>query len=551
MTIQEALNLAVQHHNAGRLDQAEQLYRQILQTAPNQAETLHLLGVLKQQRGEVGLCVELIARAISIKPAVAVFHSNLAEAFRRLNLLDEAEAAARRAISISPDFLSAHANLAAIQSSRGQFDAAEQSLRRALQINPRDAGSMSALCGVLKDLGRVAEAIQAGRQAVALLPEDAVAHNNLAAALQADNQLAAAEAEYRKAVELHSGFVEAIDNLGTILYRQGNLRAAMVEWQRALALAPQAPGALWNLALAYIATGDWERGWPLFESRLSIGPSRMYFREYPGIPQWDGFDLKGKSILLFPEQGYGDVIQFARFIPVLAQRGARVIVHMPAEMVELMKLVPGVSQVVGPADQMPAFDTYRALMSVPLVLKVTPNSVPTNIPYFQPDESRRTQWKDRLAQYSEGKRIGIVWSGRPTHRDDARRSIALRELAPLAAIEGIQLISLQKGAAVEQLRSVPFADRIVNLDSELHDFADTAAAIANLDLVIAVDTAVAHLAGALGKPVWLLIASAPDYRWMLEREDSPWYPTMKIFRQKQPGDWTEVIARVSAKLTQI
>lgn len=551
MTLQEALNLAVQHHNAGRLDQAEQLYRQILQSAPNQAETLHLLGVLKQQRGEVGLSIELIARAIAIKPAVGVFHSNLAEGLRRLNLLDEAEAAVRRAISIAPDFAGAHSNLAAIQSSRKQFVDAEQSLRRALQIDPRDAGVLSALCGVLKDLGRAAEAIEAGRHAVALAPADPVAHNNLAAALQEDAQLAAAEQEYRKAVQLHPGFVEAIDNLGTILYRQGNLQAAMEHWQQALQLSPQAPGALWNLALAYIATGDWQRGWPLFESRLTIGPSRMYYREYPGIPQWDGFDLKGKSILVFPEQGYGDVIQFARFIPILAQRGAKVIVHLPAELVELIKLVPGVATIVGPDDPMPPFDTYRALMSLPLVMKTTASTVPANVPYIQVDQPRYSHWKARLAQFAGKKKVGIVWSGRPTHRDDARRSIALTQLAPLAAIEGIQLISLQKGAAAEQLREVSFADRIVNLDPELHDFAQTAAAIENLDLVIAVDTAVAHLAGALGKPVWLLIASAPDYRWMIDREDSPWYPTMKIFRQKQPNDWGDVIARVAAQLRQL
>jgi tetratricopeptide (TPR) repeat protein len=357
-----------------------------------------------------------------------------------------------------------------------------------------------------------------------------------------------AEAEYRKAIQLDPKFFAAMDNLGTIIYRQGDLKAAMTWWEKAVSIAPDYAGAVWNRAIGTLALGDFERGWPMFEYRLTNGPSRVYYREYPGIPPWTGFDLRGKSILLYPEQGYGDVIQFARFIPVLADMGAKVILHMPSEMIELMKRVPGVSRVVGPDEELPGFDTYRALMSLPMVLKTTLSSLPGKIPYIEPDAARDAQWKERLAPYAGTRKIGIAWAGRPTHRDDARRSMSLSRLAPLADVPGISLFSLQKGDAANQLREVPFGSRIIDLQDQIPDFADTAAAIANLDLVIAVDTAVAHLAGAIGKPVWLLIATAPDYRWMLDREDSPWYPTMRLFRQKTRDDWDEVILRVRDEL---
>jgi hypothetical protein len=217
-------------------------------------------------------------------------------------------------------------------------------------------------------------------------------------------------------------------------------------------------------------------------------------------------------------------------------------------MIELIKLVPGISQIVGPDDPMPRFDTYRALMSLPLALKIRSNGVPHDVPYIQVDAERMNRWAERFEPYKGKRKIGLAWSGRPTHHDDARRSIRFDLLAPLLQSPDTAFFSLQKGPALDQLTSSTYGDQVVNLDQSLSDFAETAAAIAHLDLVITVDTAVAHLAGALGKPVWTMLAAAADYRWMLDREDSPWYPTMRLFRQKSNDDWTEVIARVNQAL---
>jgi tetratricopeptide (TPR) repeat protein len=548
MTLLDVINQGIRYHNAGQLDQAEHLYLRVLQQSPNNPDALHLLGVLYQQRGQLGVSIEMIARAIAAKPDASLFHSNLAEALRRLNLLEEAEAAVRRAVTIDPTLAAGHANLGVILHAQHRNDDAEVALRRALELDPNKGQAMVALCSVLKEQGRLDEAIEVGQRAVTRFSDQPAAHNNYAAVLEVKGSLAQAEAAYRKAIQLDPRFFAAMDNLGTILYRQGDLKSAMTWWDKALSIAPDYAGALWNRAIATLAMGDFERGWEMFEMRLTSGPSRMYYREYPGIPPWTGFDLRGKSILLFPEQGYGDVIQYARFIPVLAEMGAKVILHMPSEMIELMKRVPGVWRIVGPDEDLPKFDTYRALMSLPMVLKTTLKTVPNQVPYIQLDPQRDAQWKQRLAPYAGTRKVGIAWAGRPTHRDDARRSMALSRFAPLADVPGITLFSLQKGDAAAQLRDAPFGSRIIDLQDQLPDFADTAAAIANLDLVIAVDTAVVHLAGALAKPVWALLATAGDYRWMLDREDSPWYPTMRLFRQKNRDDWDPVISRVRDEL---
>jgi len=261
-------------------------------------------------------------------------------------------------------------------------------------------------------------------------------------------------------------------------------------------------------------------------------------------PQWDGSDLAGKTILLFCEQGTGDVIQFIRYAPMVAARGARVIAYCDNPLKSLLTGTPGIGQVVGWDDPAPAFDEYIPLLSLPRVFCTRLDNIPASVPYLQLDTASVEQWRTRLGD-APGLKVGLAWAGTPTHRNDHNRSTSLAQLAPLTAVPNVKWFSLQKGPASEQTRNPPPGMNLIDLTEHLHDFSDTAAMIASLDLVITVDTAVAHIAGALAKPLWLMLAFMPDFRWLLDREDCPWYPTARLFRQKQAGDWEPVVKRLA------
>ncbi|HVT87919.1 MAG TPA: tetratricopeptide repeat protein [Tepidisphaeraceae bacterium] len=547
VTIEQALNLGRQHQQAGQFQKAEQIYLQILQQVPNQPDALHLLGVVAQQVGRIDMAIELISRAIAGNPKAANYYSNLAEAYRSIGRLDEAEAACRRALELNPTLAVAHGNLGAVLLDKKQLDDAEQSLRRALKIEPSLFGALSGLCGVLLSKGQVDEAIEAGRRAISITPNYAIAHNNLANALLKKGLLVDAEAASRRAVELAPNNPQMLANLANIIRLSGNLEQAIKIWERAISIDPSSDRTKWDLALGYLTLGDFSRGFQLYESRFTREEGRPYWREYL-VPRWDGFDLNGKTILVYPEQGYGDVIMFARFIPALAEMGARVLIHVPDDLVDLMKRVDGVDQVFGSQAELPPFDTYLPLMSVPRVLGTSVRTIPSKVPYIQVDSSRCAKWADRIIAEQGQLKVGIIWAGRPTHPDDVRRSLPLSAFEPILRLPNIKFFSLQKGDAAGQLTHLPSDIHVTDLQSQIQDFADTAAAIANLDLLISVDTAPVHVAGAIGAKVWTLIASTPDFRWMLNREDSPWYPTMRLFRQNIGEDWSEAIARIANEL---
>lgn len=541
MTIDQAIQLALEHHNAGRLQQAEQIYRQVLQQVPNHPDALHLLGVLAQQTGHPGPAAELISQAIAVQPGNAFYHSNVAEALRQLGRLEEAEKNARRAIELSPTLAPAHVNLASTLSDMGRYAEAESEYRRALELEPDMPAALTGLGNVSFKRGDVRGAIELGRRAIAIDPNHPTAHNNLAAAMEKDEQLDEAERYYHRAMQLAPNHPEFTSNYGSLIYSKGNLPEAMRIWEQAVQSQRDHAGAIWNLSLGHLALGNLERGWELHEWRFKIAGGREYWRDYP-VPRWDGFDLAGKRILLFPEQGFGDVIMFARYIPILAKMGARVLVHLPSNLVKLFKNMPGVEEVIDFDDPLPPFDTYQALLSVPWILKTTLQTIPTEVPYLFPDKEKVEQFRSRLSDVPGKLKVGLVWAGRPEHPNDRNRSVDPSLLAQLAQVEGVTLISLQKGRSTSDLPG------LVDWTAELNDFADTAALIQSLDLVIAVDTSVAHLAGALGKPVWVLLPFMPDWRWMHDREDSPWYPTMRLFRQNKLKDWQSVIARVREEL---
>jgi tetratricopeptide (TPR) repeat protein len=515
-TISEALAIAIQHHNAGRLSAAEQIYRQILAVEPNHADALHLLGVVAHQVGEHEIAVQCIQRAIALNAAEAPFHNNLGTALRALRRNAEAVACCRRAVELNPNYVDAHYNLG----------------------------------NGLKGQGKLDEAIACYRRALELRPDYAEAYNNLGTALNDQGKLDEAAACYHRALELKPNYAEAHNNLGLALHDQGKLDEAVACYGRAIELNPDYADPHLGRALARLLVGDWQRGWPEYQWRWQTKDSTP--RHFPQ-PPWNGESLAAKTILLHAEQGLGDTIQFIRYAPIVKRHGAAVIVECQKPLVGLLEGCAGVDRLVGQGDDLPAFDVHAPLLSVPGILKTSLVDIPVGIPYLFAKPALVEFWRKRLAEL-DGFKVGIAWQGSPAYRGDRFRSIPLRCFAALAQIPGVRLISLQKGAGVEQLAEVCDLFAVTDLSAELDErsgpFMDTAAVMKSLDLVITSDTASAHLAGALGAAVWVALPLAPDWRWLLDRCDSPWYPTMRLFRQTKLGDWQGVFQEIAKALCQ-
>jgi tetratricopeptide (TPR) repeat protein len=548
LALQQAISLGLQHHQSGRLQQAEAIYRQVLQQQPNQPDALHLLGVIAQQVGRYDVAIELIGRAISSGLRTAAAYNNLGEAYRHTGNEARAAECYQTAVQIEPGFAGAHSNLGIVLANLGRRDEAMAAYARAIALDANAAEPHSNLGNLLAELGRQDEAIAEYRRAIALRPGYAEAYNNLATALEKQDQFAEAEREYRRAIELRPDFAEAINNLGSLYQKRSRLPEAVRWWQRTVEVNPNFADAYWNIGLAQLTMGDYARGWPGYEWRWRCSHSAKYWREYAGKPRWDGSPLDGRTILLYPEQGFGDVIQYARFVPMIAARGGRVILECHPELVELMRTLDDVVEVIPFRAEPPPFDTYQALMSVPLVLKVTLDNLPTKVPYLRADPARRDAWTARVTAPPNALKVGLVWGGRPI--PDPKRSACLIDLAPLWSLPNVAWFSLQTADPAAQLADAP-PGLITDLGRDLHDFADTAAAMPQLDLLITIDTAAAHLAGALGVRTWTMIPFAPDWRWMLDRADNAWYPTMRLFRQSRINDWTDVVAHIRNELAAV
>jgi FkbM family methyltransferase len=750
-SITRTINAGFAHHQAGRLERAEVLYRRALEKDPDHAEVLHLLGVVAYQRGDSAGAIALIGRAlpalqefseahlnfgnalreagrlaeaadsyrraIALRPDDGIAHSNLGRALNDQGLFEAGLDSARRAITLNPEFLGAHVNCAAALLSLGRFAEAEMPLRQAIALTPdlaeihHDLASMlvrvgrldeaaqsyeralvlrpglttahyglaltliaqekpreavaalsrlmvleagvletqlkgaAALLGlgqfadaeaplrralklkpdraethrdlgsVLTELGRVREAVVFHDQALALSPNDATihyalgralhragdlarseacfrralalapdyrihnhlgvvlqrrgeldealtnfeqalrlspnqaqTHNNLGAALVALGRLDKGIAHYHRALALEPKQAETHNNLGNVLQRQGRLDAAMESYERALVHTPDHAEARFNRSLVLLQRGDFAQGWTEYEWRWRY--QGAFPKRHLGRPAWSGEPLQGKTILIYAEQGLGDTLQFVRLVPILAERGARVLLEVPPPLVAVVRSSGIPATVIPQGPEPPAFDVQQALMSLPRVLGLTEAGLRGKVPYLAADPERVAAWRERLP--ARGFRVGVVWQGRPNVGVDRGRSVPLRALAPIAALPGVRLISLQKNDGLEQLEALPEGMHVETLgpgfDAGPDAFLDTAAVMMSLDLVISSDTSVAHLAGALARPVWICLQHVADWRWMLEREDSPWYPTARLFRQRQPGDWDELFARMTAEL---
>ena len=438
-----------------------------------------------------------------------------------------------------PDDVTAHHQLGDALATLGDLPAAEAALRRAVEIQSDYAPAWARLGNVLRQLGDAGGAIDAFEGAARITPDVAVL-SNLGEAQSFALRLDESAATLARAVALDPNHPVPHLNLGVTRRLQGRVEEAIAAFEAAIRLKGDFPQARYNLAIALLLLGDYPRGWEEFEWRLQPPDSGRTAQIFHAFPAWRGEPLDGRTILIHLEQGFGDAFQFARLIPLVAARGGRVLLECRPEVKRLLEPVEGVAQVVEQGQPMPAFDVQCPLMSLPRVLGTTLENIPRDVTYLPPPPESTEMWKTKLAGTS-GMKIGLAWSGSPTNTRNQLRSCPPEQLAPLFELSGVTLVNLQKG-------SPPPHEDVVDCTDQLTDWAETAALVANLDLVITVDTGIAHLAGAMGKPVWTMLSTAADWRYLRGREDSPWYPTMRLFRQERLGDWSTVIERVRGAL---
>jgi tetratricopeptide (TPR) repeat protein len=542
-SIDQAMQIAMAAHEAGRLVEAETIYRQVLERQSNHARAIHLLGVIAQQCGKPESAVALIERSIAIDPTDKNAHSNLSLALREQGLLERAAAAAMTAVRLDPNWAISQNNLGVCLSSLGRFDEAAAVFRRALALRPDWAACLVNLGGALNEAGQFSEALPLLRKGVEALPNSPTAWNNLGNSLRDLGALDEAVVAYGHALRIESTYADAHNNLGMARNHQGDFQCAVASCTRSVELDPNSARGHMNLGIMLLRLGDFERGWAEYGWRKKL--LRSEEKKFSS-PQWDGANLAGRTILLHGEQGFGDVIQFVRYAPLVGACGAKVIVYCKPELSRLLTGLPGV-EVVAEGEPLPAFDVHCPILDLPRVFNTRLNSIPAFVPYLSAPPELSLSWRTQFSALPRQVRVGLAWAGRPTHPEDRRRSIRLSQLDGLAS-NGVTFFSLQKGPAAQQAVTAPPGMKLVDCSENLQDFADTAAMIHHLDLIITVDTAVAHLAGAMGKPVWVLLPFVADWRWLRDREDSPWYPTMRLFRQQHLGDWAGVFSRVADAL---
>jgi tetratricopeptide (TPR) repeat protein len=656
VTVQQAIDIAWKHHEAGRYNEAEPIYRQILAQDPNHAQAVYGLGLIALHVRHPD-SINWLRRAAALQPGFAAVHNNLGNALQTQGKLEEAVASYRTALSLVPDFPEACNNLGNALHCLGRSEEAVVVCRRAVQIQPNytDAWNNLGIClqasghleeamkcyqtalsqrpnfpeaynnisAALQGLGRHAEAINCLQTAMQLRPNFPEVHNNLGNALQTLGHLDQAIASFRHALTLRADFPDALSNLGNALQAQGQFEEAERVCRRALelrpnygealnnlgislhgldrfeeskealrksiAIRPQAPEAYSNLGVAYqscgeladaihwyrkaiavresyaeahfnlalllLMTSEFEDGWREYEWRWRVpgfpSPTRNFKQ-----PQWDGSPAPqgGGTLLLHTEQGLGDAIQFARYIPLIRNRGWNVVLECQAPLVRLMEdaenlSVRAIPRALTAGAPEVAFDTHIPAASLPLVLHELDPRTPTlpTEPYLRARPELREVWRQRIEAAGPGLRVGLAWAGSPTHKNDRNRSVPLSIFAPLARPD-VKFFSLQLGNGADQAKNPPPGMDLIDLTAHITDMADTAAFVSELDLIISVDTALVHLTGALGRPTWVMIPFIPDFRWLMDRDDTPLYPSLRLFRQARAKIWDDVIVRLSEAL---
>lgn len=610
--LQRAMEEALGLHQAGHLAEAELRYKQVLTVAPNHPDALHLLGVLWHQSGRSGQGLELINRSVSIAPtfaslnnlgdvlrtfgrfhdAIACFdraiqmqpnsadaHSNMGLAMMDLGQVDQAERYVARACQLGPNRADLHLKLCMIRHTQGNPHGAVMAGQKAVELVPDSAEAWSNLSIALAGAKKHDQALEAANRAMQIAPGNAAIQANVGYVHERAGRLDQAEAAYLKAIEIEPNFsqphrslaamydgMDRVDesiariqkslelsprdpegwtNMSGLKRRARDYDGALAAAERAVQINPSNPNAHGNLGLSLLALGQYERGFAEYEWRWRCDNFTTPAREF-SQPMWDGSDPTGRIIFVHSEQGFGDMLQFARYVPMLAERGATVYFEAAIPLRSLLQKLTGVAKVITAGTRPPDFDLHIPLLSLPRIFKTTFDTIPSNVPYITVDEARHAHWKAKIQAAGEGFKVGIVWAGNV--KPDVGRTCPIAHFAPLAAIDGVTFVSLQKRETPPSMEAPPEGMRFVDVSADLKDFADTASAMANLDLILTIDTAAAHLAGALGRPTWTLLPWAADWRWLNDRSDSPWYPTMRLFRQPARGDWDSVVNQIAEEL---
>jgi tetratricopeptide (TPR) repeat protein len=607
--VASAMRYGLELHKRGALDQAGALYAGVLKLAPRHVEALHYLGVIKNQQGHVEEALDLMATALELNAGWAQMHTNYAFMLNGAGRHDEALEATARALAIEPvnrdaefhrgnalmgldrasEALDAFERAVALRPgdvdpvvNRGnalvklkRFEEAVVAFKRAIELAPGHAGILNNYGQALGAVGRHDEAMMFFDRALAIDPTYVSAVINRAKTLvdldRPDEALAAvapvladdarhtaaldvrglalvglgrceeAIATFEDIMAVDPDMATAYNHRGMAQTRLNRFDQARSSFEIALEILPNFKVARTNEAITYMVAGDYAVGLPKFEARWE--KERVF-----DAPLWLGEEaLAGKTLLIHAEQGLGDTLQFVRYAPLAAARGARVVVEAPPALKPVLAGAPGIADVVAPGEALPPFDLHCPMMSLPLAFHTTLATIPAQVPYLAAPLERVAQWKSRLRGDGQ-RRIGLVWSGNRKHKDDRNRSMAPQHLAPLFAVPGTQWIALQPELTARDRSFLAAHPGIQAIGGELADFGDTAAVMAGLDLVVSVDTAAVHLAGALGRPVWVMLPFSPDWRWLMQRPDSPWYPTARLFRQPATGDWDAVVAQVTAAL---
>ncbi|MBF0147820.1 MAG: tetratricopeptide repeat protein [Magnetococcales bacterium] len=540
-------NIGNAFQDLSQWDEAVHYYRQALTLLPRFPEALNNLGRALVHQGKVEEGLERLAEAVEIKPDYVDALVNLGRAMSDNGQKDDAVMMFRRALDVEPTHEVACHSLGSVFQELGRLDESMASYHRALELNPNHHEALTNLGVALLDRGELDEAVTHFERAIAVLPTYVLAWNNLGVARQNQNRMEESAACYERALALKPDYYEALNNLGVARYKQNRLMEAIELFMKVQEMAPEYPDAYYNEGMARLAIGDFQRGWQHCEWRLKM---RAYQIAGHSQPIMDQAMAKGRQILLHCEQGMGDSIQMIRYAAMIKEMGATVVVFCPKALTRLFATVKGIDFLSDDPELIPPCDHRIPILSLPLFCQTHhPDRVPTPIPYLFANPDRVAVMRDQFKD-AKGLKVGLVWRGNPGHSNDRNRSLDVTLMSRLLEIQGCRFVNLQLG--LTEREQAVFAGRThwMDMSAMLSDFADTAAVVTQLDLVITVDTSVAHLTGALGRPAWVLLPKVADWRWLQERDDSPWYPTLRLFRQPDFGDWETVMTQVAQKLAQ-
>ncbi|CAK0754302.1 putative Tetratricopeptide repeat protein [Azospirillaceae bacterium] len=576
--IQKTLNLATAEHSRGNLAAAERLYRQILKVQPNNVEVIHRLGVACLSQNHLSDAIVFLKRTLVFAPKFAAAYSNLAVALRRAGQNTEAIASLRQAVSLEPTNITFIVNLGNALLTADLFDEAETTYRQALALTPEDPNALSQLgfalmniesraaesesclrrslaadpnnlsaatnlCLLMCKVGRRKEVIDLARATVNRAPNDSLAASALGLALS-DESPSESLAWLRRSIALNPRQDNIWNSIGIREQEQGQIEDALNAYENALKINPNNREARFNRGRSLLLVGRWTEGWPDYEFRWGTAMTEIPVQTRP---RWDGSSFENRTLLLYSEQGLGDTLQFMRYIPLVKQRGGKIILGVPKAVSGLLEGSPDIDMFVVSDTPLPPFDIQCPLLSLPLVFGTTPENTPPVIPLPHPTSAEVARWKQEIPQ-DERLKVGLVWTGNPDFPADRERSPGFDVISPLFETPNTLFVGVQVGPGLEAIRDRNLPPHFIELGSRVQSFVDTAAIMLNLDLVISSCTSPLHLAGSLNVPTWSMQPFVPDWRWMMNSETTPWYPSMRLFRQPKRGAWGPVIETISAQL---